>query len=116
MSSTESGSNWNTRLRLTSGLLIVKNGFSVVAPTRITTPSSTSGSSTSCWALLKRWISSTNSSVRWPAAESRSRAAASTSRSSFTPLVDGADMLAEWLRVPPASSRASVVLPVPGGP
>ena len=27
-------------------------------PTRITTPSSTSGNSASCWALLKRWISS----------------------------------------------------------
>ena len=66
MSSAESGSNWNTRLRLTSALLIVKNGFSVVAPTRITTPSSTSGSNTSCCALLKRWISSMNSSVRWP--------------------------------------------------
>ncbi len=43
MSSGESGWNWKTRLRLTSALLIVKNGFSVVAPTRITMPSSTSG-------------------------------------------------------------------------
>ena len=67
MSSLESGSNWKMRLRLTSGLLMVKKGFSVVAPTRITTPSSTPGKSTSCWALLKRWISSMKSSVFWPA-------------------------------------------------
>ena len=32
MSSIESGSNWNTRLRLIRALLIVKKGFSVVAP------------------------------------------------------------------------------------
>ncbi len=57
-----------------------KNGFCVVAPTSTMPPSSTSGSSTSCCALLKRWISSTNSSVRGPPAESRSRAASSTSR------------------------------------
>ena len=115
MSSLESGSNWKMRLRLTSGLLIVKKGFSVVAPTRITTPSSTPGSSTSCWALLKRWISSTNSSVRWPAAERRSWAAARTSRSSFTPLATALSCW-KWLRLSRASSRASVVLPVPGGP
>ncbi len=66
MSSLDSGWNWKMRLRLTKALLTVKKGFSVVAPTRITSPSSTPGRSTSCWALLKRWISSTNSSVRWP--------------------------------------------------
>ena len=35
-----------------------KRGFSVVAPISVTRPSSTAGSSASCWALLKRWISS----------------------------------------------------------
>ena len=78
-------------------------------------PSSTSGSSTSCWALLKRWISSMNSSVFWPSAESRSRASASTSRSSFTPLATALSWR-KRLRLSVASSRASVVLPVPGGP
>ena len=54
-------------LRLSSGELIAKNGFCVVAPIRMTVPSSTSGSSTSCWALLKRCSSSTKRIVRWPA-------------------------------------------------
>ena len=58
ISSTESGWNSNTRLRLTSASFTAKNGLAVVMPTRITTPSSTSGNSASCWALLKRWISS----------------------------------------------------------
>ena len=30
----------------------------MVAPISVTRPSSTAGSSASCWALLKRWISS----------------------------------------------------------
>ena len=110
MSSLESGSNWKIRLRLTSGLLMVKNGFSVVAPTRMTTPSSTPGRSTSCWALLKRWISSMNSSVFCPPAESRSWASARISRSSFTPLATALSCW-KWLRLSWASSRARVVLP-----
>jgi hypothetical protein len=36
-------------------------GFSVVAPTNKIVPSSINGKNPSCWALLKRWISSTNS-------------------------------------------------------
>jgi hypothetical protein len=38
--------------------LTSKYGFSVVAPISVTSPSSTAGRSASCWALLKRWISS----------------------------------------------------------
>src|SRR3546814_10516060 len=36
---------------------------SVVAPTKMTVPSSITGRKLSCWARLKRWISSTKSSV-----------------------------------------------------
>ena len=35
-----------------------------MAPIRVTVPSSTAGSSTSCWAFDHRWTSSTNSTVR----------------------------------------------------
>ena len=38
----------------------------MVAPMRVTVPSSTCGRSASCWALLKRWISSMNRIVRPP--------------------------------------------------
>ena len=40
-----------------------KYGFSVVAPMSVIVPSSTCGRSASCWALLKRWISSMNRTV-----------------------------------------------------
>ena len=40
------------------------DGFSVVAPIRVTVPSSTAGSRASCWALLNRWISSMKRTVR----------------------------------------------------
>ena len=43
-----------------------KDGFSVVAPTRTMVPSSISGRKASCCARLKRWISSTKSSVPRP--------------------------------------------------
>ena len=43
-----------------------KDGFSVVAPISVTVPSSITGRKLSCWARLKRWISSTNSSVPCP--------------------------------------------------
>ena len=54
------------RQRETSAPITEWNGFSVVAPIRITRPDSTTGRSASCWALLKRWISSMKSTVRWP--------------------------------------------------
>ena len=47
-------------------------GFSVVAPISVTVPSSTCGSSASCCALLKRWISSMNRIVRRPPSRRRS--------------------------------------------
>ena len=109
------GLNWKIWLRLTSGALTAKNGFSVVAPTRITCPASTSGRRMSCWARLNRWISSRNNTVRSPAFPSRSRAASKIARTSLTP-TPAAFTCSKWLRVCPAITWASVVFPVPGGP
>ena len=78
-------------------------------------PSSTSGSSASCWALLKRWISSMNSSVRVPSAGELVAGFVEH----FAHLLHAAGHgveLAEAAAVSSASRRASVVLPVPGGP
>ena len=63
-SSRRSTSTWQ---RDSSAPFSAKDGFSVVAPTRVTVPSSTTGRKPSCCARLKRWISSTNSSVPCPA-------------------------------------------------
>ncbi len=52
------GSRRNNVERERSGALTSKYGFSVVAPMRTSSPSSTPGSRASCWALLKRWTSS----------------------------------------------------------
>ena len=46
-----------------SAPLSSKEGFSVVAPTSVMVPSSMCGRKLSCWARLKRWISSMKSSV-----------------------------------------------------
>ncbi len=80
-----SGSSRNSVLRESSGPVREKNGFSVVAPTRTSRPSSTNGSSTSCWAREKRWTSSRNRIVPCPRSPSRARARSATSRTSFTP-------------------------------
>ena len=74
-------------MRLRSGGLTSKNGFSVVAPISVSVPSSTAGSSASCWALVKRWISSRNRIVPWSRSPSRCRARSITSRTSLTPAV-----------------------------
>ena len=58
--------NSYSRQRETSAPITEWNGFSVVAPISVTRPDSTTGRSASCWALLKRWISSMKSTVRWP--------------------------------------------------
>jgi hypothetical protein len=98
-----------------SGAFTSKNGFSVVAPMSVITPSSTAGRSASCWLLLKRWTSSRKRMVPLPSSSSRARAAAITSRTSFTPAV-AADSETNWRFVRDATTDASVVLPVPGGP
>ena len=69
--------------RDSSAAMTSNDGFSVVAPISVTVPASTWGSSASCCALLKRWISSMNSSVRAPCWSRRSPASAIASRSSF---------------------------------
>ena len=95
--------------------LTSKYGFSVVAPISITRPSSTAGSSASCWALLKRWISSRKKIVRRPP-----RAALAGARDHLAHL--GAarprrrESSSKAASACSAAIRASVVLPVPGGP
>ena len=87
----------------------------MVAPIRLTVPFSTQGSKASCWAVLKRCTSSMNRIVRRLWWASRSRAASTSARRSFTPASTALRLL-KWARVLPAMIRAKVVLPVPGGP
>ena len=74
MCSGVSGCSTKTRVRESSAPMTSKLGFSVVAPIRVTVPSSAGGSRLSCWALLSRWISSMKRMVCGPPASSRSRA------------------------------------------
>ena len=105
----------NTLERDSSGEFTSKDGFSVVAPIRMTVPFSTWGRITSCCALLNLCISSMNSIVRCRCMPSRSPASLTTLRSSATPEPTALTGL-KWPRLTDAISRASVVLPVPGGP
>ncbi len=75
-----------TRQRERSAAITSKDGFSVVAPIRVTVPRSTCGRNASCWALLKRWISSTNRIVRWPRSARRSSASPTRPRTSLMPV------------------------------
>ena len=109
-----SGLNTRTRARERSAALSSKDGFSVVAPTSVTVPSSITGRKESCCARLKRWISSTKRSVPVPVSR-RARAASKTFLRSATP-EKTAEICSKWSDVARASSRATVVLPVPGGP
>src|SRR5581483_3390814 len=83
----ESGSNTNTRQRESSGAVSSNEGFSVVAPISVITPFSTQGRKASCWARLKRWISSQKRIVPRPSYLSRSSAARMISRTRPTPSV-----------------------------
>ena len=65
----------------------------MVAPISVTRPSSTAGSSASCWALLKRWISSRNRIVRVPLVSRRCSARSITARTSARPACDRAQLL-----------------------
>ena len=104
----------NTLQRDKSAAFTSKEGFSVVAPIKTMLPFSTNGRKASCCALLKRWISSTNSSVRSPRMALWS-ASFITSRISLMPLVTALKLM-KFAFVRPAMMRASVVLPTPGGP
>ena len=115
ISSSVSPRSTNTRERDSSAAFTSNDGFSVVAPMRTIDPASTCGRKASCCALLKRWISSTNRIVRWPRTRRAPSAAAITSLMSLMP---ASTALNETKRafVRSATSRAIVVLPVPGGP
>ena len=115
MSSSVSDSSRSSRLRDSSGEITEKKGFSVVAATSVTHRFSTPGSNASCWALLNRCTSSTNSTVSRPVCTSSLRAPSMAARTSLTP-AETADTstkrrLVCWLTI-----AAIVVLPVPGGP
>ena len=113
-SSVVSACSTNTLQRDSSAPLTSNDGFSVVAPIRMMLPFSTKGRKASCWALLKRWISSTNTIVRSPKRR-LSSACCMTCRISLMPLVTAEkSMNAALVRL--AMMRASVVLPTPGGP
>ena len=104
----------NTRQRESRAALTSKDGFSVVAPIRVMLPRSTKGRKASCWALLNRWISSTNRTVRIPMRRLCS-AWFMTSLISLIPLVTALKLIkSAWVR--PAMMLARVVLPTPGGP
>ena len=114
IASASSDLNTSTRARDSSGAISSKDGFSVVAPTSTMVPSSITGRKLSCWARLKRWISSTKSSVPCPVSR-RARASSNTFLRSATP-EKIAEICSKCSSVASASSRATVVLPVPGGP
>ena len=105
----------NRRVREIRALFTSKLGFSVVAPMRVTSPRSTQGSRASCWALLKRWISSRKRMVRWPVACSRRADSAMTAFNSLEPTATALYSM-NRARVWLAARRARVVLPQPGGP
>ncbi len=109
-----SGRNTSTRARDKSAAFSSNDGFSVVAPTSVTVPSSITGRNESCCARLKRWISSMKSSVPLPVWR-RARAASNAFFRSATP-EKTAESCSKCRSVSSASSRATVVLPVPGGP
>ena len=112
--SSSSGLNTSTSDRDSSAALSSKDGFSVVAPTSVTVPSSITGRKESCWARLKRCISSTNRRVPVPVSR-RARAVSNTFLRSPTP-EKTAEICSKWSSVSRARSRATVVFPVPGGP
>ncbi len=97
-----------------SGDITSNDGFSVVAPIRTSVPFSTLFRRAACCDLLKRCISSMNSTVRLPMLRAFS-AASMISLSSFTP-DDMAFICTKSALSFVARRRASVVFPEPGGP
>ena len=88
----------------------------MVAPIRMMVRSSTAPSSESCWVLEKRCTSSMNSTVCSPVWRRVCRAPAITSRTWATHGGQERRQLANRRPATPATSIASAVLPVPGGP
>ena len=87
----------------------------MVAPMRVMVPSYTWGRKASCWALLKRCISSTKRMVLVLLNLRRSLASAIILRSSGTPAVTALNFT-KTDSVAFAMMRARVVLPYPWGP
>ena len=81
-----------------------------------TSPSSTAGSSTSCWDLLKRCTSSRKSMVPWPCSPRRRSALGRAPRARPSRRRRSPTAVTKCLAVVVGQQRASVVLPVPGGP
>ena len=103
-----------TLARESNALFSSKEGFSVVAPIKITVPSSMCGKNASCWLLLKRWTSSTNKIVL-RSARRFCFARSIASRISLIPLVT-AEIRSTSALIRCAMISARVVFPVPGGP
>src|ERR1700730_18389040 len=103
-----------TLVRDNNGEMTSKDGFSVVAPINVMCPASTYGRNASCWALLNRCTSSTNTIVRCPDRDLRS----ATAITSFISLIPANTALNDTNseRVSRAINLASVVFPHPGGP
>ena len=87
----------------------------MVAPIKVTVPSSTNGRTVSCCDLLKRWISSMNRIVLLRYSWRRSLASSIICLSSATPALVALTEL-KWESVMLAMMYARVVLPLPGGP
>src|SRR5262245_50821308 len=109
------GSSTYTDARESSAPITSNDGFSVVAPTNTNSPDSTCGRKASCCALLKRCTSSTNTTVDLPSRRRLACARSTASRMSFTP-PSTAEIATKSRPKASAISRASVVLPTPGGP
>ncbi len=107
-------SNTNTLHLLSSALLIVKLGFSVVAHIKIIVHFSTKGSKTSCWALFRRWISSRKIMVCLPYWWFSFACSISLVTSSFLLVTPDKGKKSAWRDC--EIICAIVVLPHPGGP
>ena len=114
-SSADKGSRTYTAERLSNAELTSKEGFSVVAPTKMKSPDSTCGKNASCWLLLKRCTSSTKTNVGICRCVIVTRASSTASRISLTPLRT-AEIAINGSPNASAMRRASVVFPTPGGP
>src|SRR5271169_542603 len=110
-----SASSTYTAARDSRALFTSNDGFSVVAPMKVSKPRSTKGRKASCCALLKRCTSSTNRIVWRPDCASATSARATASRMSLTP-ASTAEMAMKSALKAAAINRANVVLPEPGGP
>ena len=86
-----------------------------MAPIKVNNPLSTCGKNASCWLLLKRCTSSTNTIVRRPPCACQMLACSTASRISLIP-PSTAEIVMKCASKLCAISRAMVVLPTPGGP